>query len=91
MWRPFARSGVQLHLAGPAVLPVAGQRAAVLICYEQLLTWPILTSLLRKPTVIVAVANDYWARGTTIPASQLTAVRAWARLMALPYVSATNI
>jgi predicted amidohydrolase len=91
MWRPFARSGVQLHLAGPAVLRVAGQRAAVLICYEQLLTWPILTSLLRKPTVIVAVANDYWARGTTIPASQLTAVRAWARLMALPYVSATNI
>jgi apolipoprotein N-acyltransferase len=91
MWRPFARSGVQLHLAGPAVLPVAGQRAAVLICYEQLLTWPILTSLLRKPTVIVAVANDYWARGTTIPASQITAVRAWARLMALPYVSATNI
>jgi hypothetical protein len=91
MWRPFARSGVQLHLAGPAVLPVAGERAAVLICYEQLLTWPILTSLLGKPTVIVAVANDYWARGTTIPAFQLTAVRAWARLMALPYVSATNI
>jgi predicted amidohydrolase len=91
MWKPFARSGVQLHLDGPAVLRVAGQRAAVLICYEQLLTWPILTSLLRKPTVIVAVANDYWARGTIIPAFQLTAVRAWARLMALPYVSATNI
>jgi hypothetical protein len=91
MWKPFARSGVQLHLAGPAVLPLAGQRVAVLICYEQLLTWPILTSLLRRPTVIVAVANDYWAGGTTIPAFQLTAVRAWARLMALPYVSATNI
>ena len=91
MWRPFARTGVQLHLAGPAVLPVAGERAAVLICYEQLLTFPILTSLLRRPTVIVAVANDYWAGGTTIPAFQLTAVRAWARLMALPYVSATNI
>jgi len=91
MWRPFSRSGVQLHPAGPAVLTVAGERAAVLICYEQLLTWPILTSLLGKPTVIVAVANDYWARGTTIPAFQLTAVRAWARLMALPYVSATNI
>ena len=77
MWRPFSRSGVQLHLAGPAVLPVAGERAAVLICYEQLLTWPILTSLLRRLTVIVAVANDYWAGGTTIPAFQLTAVRAW--------------
>jgi hypothetical protein len=91
MWRPFGDGGVPLRLNGGAVLPIVGRRAAVLICYEQLLTWPILTSMLGKPTVIVAVANDYWARGTTIPAFQLTAVRAWARLMALPYVSATNI
>jgi predicted amidohydrolase len=91
MWRPFTTGGVQLHLRGPAILPVEGQRAAVLICYEQLLTWPILTSLIGKPTVIVAVANDYWARGTTIPDFQRSAVRAWARLMSIPYVSATNL
>jgi hypothetical protein len=91
MWRPFDDGGVPLHLNGASVLPIVGQRAAVLICYEQLLTWPILTSLVRKPTVIVAVANDYWARGTTIPAFQLSVVRVWARLMAVPYVSATNI
>jgi hypothetical protein len=36
----------------------AGYRAAVLICYEQLLTWPILTSMVDHPTAIVAVAND---------------------------------
>jgi predicted amidohydrolase len=91
MWRPFTTGGVQLHLTGPAILPVEGQRVAVLICYEQLLTWPILTSLIGKPTVIVAVANDYWARGTTIPEFQRSAVRAWARLMSIPYVSATNL
>jgi len=44
-----------------------------------------------KPTVIVAVANDYWARGTTVPEFQRSAVRAWARLMSIPYVSATNL
>ena len=91
MWRPFTTAGVQLHLTGPAILQVEGQRVAVLICYEQLLTWPILTSLIGKPTVIVAVANDYWARGTTIPELQRSAVRAWARLMSIPYVSATNL
>jgi apolipoprotein N-acyltransferase len=91
MWRPFTSGGVKLHLTGPAILPVEGQRVAVLICYEQLLTWPILTSLMGKPTVIVAVANDYWARGTTVPEFQRSAVRAWARLMSIPYVSATNL
>jgi predicted amidohydrolase len=91
MWRPFATAGVQLHLTGPSILPLEGQRVAVLICYEQLLTWPILTSLIGKPTVIVAVANDYWARGTPVPEFQRSAVRAWARLMSIPSVSATNI
>jgi apolipoprotein N-acyltransferase len=90
MWRPFDHTGVPLHLNGASVLPVAGERAAVLICYEQLLTWPIVTSMLHHPTVIVAVANDHWATGTTIPDFQLSAVHAWARLISVPYVSATN-
>ena len=69
---------------------VAGERAAVLICYEQLLTWPILASMWEHPTALIAVANDHWSAGTTIPQAQLAAVRAWARLNAIPYVSATN-
>jgi apolipoprotein N-acyltransferase len=90
MWRPFDRTGAPLHISGAAVLPIAGERAAVLICYEQLLTWPILVSMIQHPTMVLAVANDHWANGTTIPAFQLSAVRAWARLISVPYVSATN-
>jgi predicted amidohydrolase len=90
MWRPLGGEGAKIHLGGPAVLPMAGERAAILICYEQLLTWPIQTSILQRPTVIVAVANDHWATGTPIPQLQLNAVRAWARLISVPYVSATN-
>ncbi|MDQ2777105.1 MAG: hypothetical protein M3Y57_19620 [Acidobacteriota bacterium] len=90
MWKPLNNHGVPLRFAGSGVLSVAGERAAVLICYEQLLIWPVLTSMLSRPTVLVAVANDYWAGGTTIPNAQMAAVRAWARLNSIPYVSATN-
>jgi len=90
MWKPLSAGGVPLRLNGAGVFPVAGERAAILICYEQLLTWPIVTSMVDHPTVVVAVANDVWAAGTTIPAVQLTAVRGWARLLSIPYVSATN-
>ncbi len=90
MWKPLGTGGVPLRLNGTGILSVAGERAAVLICYEQLLTWPILSSMVDDPTVIVAVANDVWTAGTTIPAVQLAAVRGWARLNSIPYVSATN-
>jgi len=44
----------------------------------------------QNPTVIVAIANDHWATGTTVPRFQLSAVRAWSRLFSVPYVSAVN-
>lgn len=90
MWQPFAHAGVRLRLDGHGTIEVAGERAAVLICYEQLLVWPILASMWEHPTALIAVANDQWSVGTTIPEAQVAAVRAWARLNAIPYVSATN-
>lgn len=44
VWKPFSRGGAPLHLAGPAVFDLAGQRAAVLICYEQVIPWTVLTA-----------------------------------------------
>jgi apolipoprotein N-acyltransferase len=92
MWNPLAAEpGVPMHLFGPSVLEVAGERVAVLICYEQLLAWPIVQSAVHRPTVIVGVANDNWARGTPIPAAQRAAVTAWARLFRLPRIMAVNL
>lgn len=90
MWQPLGHAGVRLRLDGHGTLEVAGERAAVLICYEQLLTWPILASMWEGPTALIAVANDHWSGGSKIPEVQLAAVRAWARLNGIPYVSATN-
>ncbi len=90
MWHPFSEDGVPLNLSGPGVIGIGNQRAAILICYEQLLTWPFLVSAVAHPTVIIAIANEYWVEQTPIPRYQATAVRAWARLFGIATVSAAN-
>lgn len=90
MWNPFSRHGAPISVLGSGILAVRGERAAVLICYEQLLIWPVVSSMAQRPSVIVAIANDYWATGTSIPRFQRSAVKAWSRLFAVPYLSAVN-
>ena len=90
MWRPFNRMSVPLRLNAPGVVAIDHQRAAVLICYEQLLIFPILVSMLQHPTVILGISNTFWVDGTTIPRYQATALRGWAKLFHLPYFLAVN-
>jgi predicted amidohydrolase len=90
MWRPFNRISVPIRLNAPGVLAIDHQRVAVLICYEQMLTFPILASMLQHPTVIVGISNTFWVDHTTIPRYQATALRGWAKLFCLPYFSAVN-
>ena len=90
MWKPFTHSGFPLRLRGTGTVRVAAQRAGVLICYELLLTWPVLSVSVEHPTVLLGVANDYWASRTSIPAVQRAALSAWARLFWLPKLMAVN-
>lgn len=90
MWQPFNPNSVPLRLSSRGILKIDHQRAAVLICYEQMLTFPILASMLQHPTVIVGISNTFWVAGTSIPRYQSNAVRAWARLFRLPYLLAVN-
>jgi apolipoprotein N-acyltransferase len=90
MWRPLSNTGVPLNLLGKGTDQIAGMRVAVLICYEQLLSWPVLQSILERPSVVVAIANDYWAKSTPIPQCQAASVKSWARLFHLPALFATN-
>jgi hypothetical protein len=90
MWKPWNGDGVPLHLFGPGTIPVREERAAVLLCYEQLLVWPFVSSAIERPTVLVTAANDYWATGTRIPRIQKACATSWARLFGLPLLSAVN-
>lgn len=92
MWRPFTNTGAPLLLSSPAVIRIADHTAAIVsvICYEQLIPWPTLTAFLNPPTIMIAIANQFWVAGTAIPEVQRNTVRAWARLFHVPVVLASN-
>lgn len=90
MWNPLTATTARLNLFGPGVVRISGERVAILVCYEQLLIWPVLLSMREDPTVLVGIANNHWATGTPIPNFQLAALRGWSQLFGLPSVSATN-
>ena len=74
MWNPFyPQGGVEIDILGPGTIDIAEHRAAILICYEQLLTWPMLRSAIEKPTILIAISNEAWTAATTVP--RMTHVR----------------
>ncbi len=95
MWQPWRSSlgesgGARATFFADPVVGIAGRRVAPLICYEQLLIWPVLQSMLERPDAIMAIANGWWATDTSVPDIQLAALEAWARLFAIPLVTAFN-
>jgi hypothetical protein len=90
MWNPFVRDGFAMDILGNGTADVSGQRLAVLICYEQLLVWPMLRSAAASPTLLVGISNLAWCPSHLLPAVQLACLRSWARLFRLPFLSATN-
>ena len=95
MWQPWRAwtgqgGGARANLFANPVVQSDGQKLAALICYEQLLLWPVLQSMLHSPTAIVAPGNGWWTAGTSIAAIQTESVMAWAKLFGLPVVTAFN-
>lgn len=95
MWQPWLRlrgepAGARADFFANPVVSVRGTRVATLICYEQLLVWPILQSALGSPDILVAPSNGWWTAGTNIVPIQVTASTAWASLYYLPLVTAIN-
>lgn len=95
MWQPwrswFGESGgTRADFFTNPVVAVGASRAAPLICYEQLIVWPVLQSMLYDPDFVVALGNGWWTKGTSIVAIQRAATTAWAKLFAKPLVIAFN-
>ncbi|TGQ04946.1 MULTISPECIES: conjugal transfer protein TraB [unclassified Mesorhizobium] len=96
MWQPwrawFGRDGgARADLFANPVVDLSETRIAPLICYEQLIVWPVLQSMLHSPEIVVATGNGWWTAGTSIVAIQRASAIAWAKLFAVPIVTAFNI
>ncbi len=95
MWQPWRAwigepGGARADLFGEPVVMIGGRRVAPLVCYEQLLVWPILQSMAHRPDLVVAIGNGWWTVGTDIAAIQKASSTAWARLFGLPLVVSFN-
>ncbi|CVI64392.1 conjugal transfer protein TraB [Agrobacterium leguminum] len=95
MWQPWLRwmgegGGARADFFGNPVVEVGQKRIAPIICYEQLILWPVLQSMLQSPDIIVATGNGWWTDGTSIVAIQRASVTAWAKLFGVPVVMAFN-
>lgn len=90
MWKPLSEDGVPLNVFGKGTIDIQHARAAVLLCYEQLLVWPFVSSAIEHPTVLITAANDYWVKQTPILEIQRASARSFARLFGLPLLSAVN-
>lgn len=96
MWQPWRawigdQGGARAYFFANPVVGVGNLSVAPLICYEQLLVWPILQSAFHRPDAIVAVGNGWWTTGTSIIDIQRASSEAWARLFGLPLVISFNI
>ena len=89
-WHPTTGTGVPLMVFTSPIRELAAERAAFLICYEQLVAWSYLTLLVDRPTVLVGMANAHWVTATSIPAVQTACLQSWARLFNIPLVQAVN-
>ncbi|MEJ5081241.1 nitrilase-related carbon-nitrogen hydrolase [Ochrobactrum sp. MYb379] len=95
MWRPWEHwfglaGGARASFFANSAVDVAGKRIAPLICYEQLILWPILQSMLQQPDVIVPMGNGWWTTGSNIVAFQRASAKAWTELVGIPLVISFN-
>ena len=95
MWRPWERwtgqtGGARASFFANPVVEIAGKKIAPLICYEQLVLWPILHSMIYRPDAIVLMGNGWWATGGNIVAIQRASAKAWSDLFGVPLVISFN-
>ncbi|WP_025662673.1 conjugal transfer protein TraB [Rhizobium sp. IBUN] len=95
MWQPWQSlidggGGARAYFFSNPVAEIAGKRVAPVICYEQLIVWPVVQSMLYDPDIIVAVGNGWWTGSTSIVPIQRASVEAWSRLFHKPLVFSVN-
>lgn len=90
MWRWWDSFSAIANPFGPGTMVVGEARIGAAICYEQLLVFPMVGTFLERPSLLIGVANSWWAAETNIPDIQRQVVMAWGRLFGVPVVFSAN-
>ena len=91
MWAPWrARGSFPLRMNANQPIPTAHGQAAYLICYEELMLWPLaMQEATGHPALLISAANQWFDTGWMLR-PQTRSVRIQARLWGLPLIRAVN-
>jgi hypothetical protein len=93
MYRPFSGEGANAYPSSSgevSIMKIREKKLGFLVCYEQFLTWPVLSLLWEKPDVLAAPSNLWWCGETSLPDIRAGAMAMWAGLFRIPLVMAAN-
>ncbi|MDD5406970.1 MAG: hypothetical protein PHE73_08550 [Sulfurovaceae bacterium] len=91
MWKPFSKTGVHANIFGKGGFVLNNKKYGVLVCYEQLIMWTWLQTMLHDPDTILAVSNLWWAKDTSILSIQKENIELWSILFDKPYTFSYNL
>lgn len=93
MFKPWDRNpqhiNFPLDLWRAQIIPTTYGPAAYSICYENLLLWPTLLAALHHPKMLIASANQWFAKGD-LSEPQMRSLQMQAALFGLPLLKAVN-
>ncbi len=91
LWQPWKSETDNRHWNLPGKFVLQGQETGYLICYEQIIPWPILSLFLQAPypTVIISPANQWFSRPSGY-FKQSNHMRAFARLFGAVTMTSVN-
>jgi hypothetical protein len=91
LWKPWKQKTFERHWFNSGKMRVQGMVTAYLICYEEMIPFPVFYSFLftPKPTIIVSGANQWFAHPSGFT-KQSNVLFANARLFGVPVLLAVN-
>jgi hypothetical protein len=91
LWKPWANKGSAVSdWWNSGVQDIGRTRVGSLICYEQLLVWPVLFSTAAGVDVLIAPSSTWFGDNTPLPSIKASTSQAWGRLFGIPVVPAVN-
>ena len=91
LWKPWSKQNYHAHWFSSGKFKVQGVEVAYLICYEQMINWPLLASFMTgsTPQVVISSANQWFSTYSGY-IKQHNVMLANARLFGVPTLTAVN-
>ena len=90
MWRPWIEQGARAYPFQNPTIKYKGDSVGVFICYEQLLTYTYLHTMLYNPKYIIGISNLWWVEDKSIGKTQKMSLELWGRLFGKFIVYSVN-